>query len=215
MRSAINSGLFLLAFLAVLLSSVAQASIDWSFTAKQPRSTCATGLSTGQQSWNGNLYGSRPYLCTGSAGNCKYEAGTTLCYTDDGLCTGKFYSTGETCTEEEGTQGDKMYAGEDNSDDWQDDTDSGDGGDSGDITDGLENYEDKTVCSINSSGTSVVCTNNNAYTNKLIYNSNALTREYTEKTTSQIKSDLNIKYNALKKASWNEFERKYNKCQYN
>ncbi len=101
MRSAINTSLMLLVFLTVFFSSVSFAD------------GCPIGISSGQQEWNGAIYGTSPYLCLGTAGNCKYRATVNLCLSDTGECYGEFISTGDTCTESEGQSGDMMWPGGD------------------------------------------------------------------------------------------------------
>ncbi|PNI03462.1 hypothetical protein C1N32_16550 [Vibrio diazotrophicus] len=101
MRSAINTFLILLFVLTVCLSSAVYAY------------DCPVGIESGHQTWNGSIYGSAPYLCLGTAGNCKYKATVNLCFAESGECVGDFVSTGDVCTESEGEQGNMMWPGGD------------------------------------------------------------------------------------------------------
>lgn len=101
MRSAINTFLVLLFVLTVCLSSAVYAY------------DCPVGIESGHQTWNGSIYGSAPYLCLGTAGNCKYKATVNLCFAESGECVGDFVSTGDVCTESEGEQGNMMWPGGD------------------------------------------------------------------------------------------------------
>ena len=101
MRSAINTFLVLLFVLTVCLSSAVYAD------------GCPIGIDSGSRTWNGTLYGDRPYICLGTSGNCKYTATLNLCFVSSGECVGNFVSTGDVCTESEGEQGNMMWPGGD------------------------------------------------------------------------------------------------------
>ncbi|MBY8156391.1 hypothetical protein KW508_00050 [Vibrio fluvialis] len=105
MRTAINTCLTLLLLLSVFLSAYSHASDE---------SSCPLGISTGNQTWDGRIYGDAPYLCLGSAGNCQYRLDyTSVCSNVSYECDGTFVSTGDVCTESEGSNGDVMWPGGD------------------------------------------------------------------------------------------------------
>ncbi|ELX7503136.1 hypothetical protein SKP08_003223 [Vibrio fluvialis] len=119
MRTAINTCLTLLLLLSVFLSAYSHASDE---------SSCPLGISTGNQTWDGRIYGDAPYLCLGSAGNCQYRLDyTSVCSNVSYECDGTFVSTGDVCTESEGSNGDVMWPGGD----LLEEPDGGDGSDDG------------------------------------------------------------------------------------
>ncbi len=116
MQTAINTCLTLLLLLTTFLAASSYASEEIS---------CPIGVSSGSRVWDRALYGDAPYICLGSSGNCKYRLDFTSICPNDGSneCYGTFVSTGDVCTESEGSNGDVMWPGGDFGD-----PDGGDGG---------------------------------------------------------------------------------------
>lgn len=128
MRYATNTCLTLLLLFTALLSAGSNATEETS---------CPLGISTGSQTWDGRIYGEAPYLCLGSAGNCKYRLDyVSVCSNVSYECDGTFVSTGETCTESEGSNGDMMWPGGDLLEEPDDGDGSDDGGPDGSINKG-------------------------------------------------------------------------------
>lgn len=151
MRCATNTCLTLLLLFTALLSAGSDATEETS---------CPLGISTGSQTWDGRIYGEAPYLCLGSAGNCKYRLDyVSVCSNVSYECDGTFVSTGETCTESEGSNGDMMWPGGDLLEEPDDGDGSGDGDGETDPSVQLQNYL-KATC-VNGVCTGTVETNSN------------------------------------------------------
>ncbi|WP_306331850.1 hypothetical protein [Vibrio injensis] len=103
MRTAINTCLTLLILMMIFLSSLAFAS----------DSACPIGYDMGSRSWDGSIYGDRPYICF-QTNRCKARpSDVSLCFTTDTTCVATFLTTGEQCTETESSQSGTIFPGGD------------------------------------------------------------------------------------------------------
>lgn len=100
---------------------------------------CPIGYDMGSRSWDGSIYGDRPYICF-QTNRCKARpSDVSLCFTSDTTCVATFLTTGEQCTETESVQSGTIFPGGDivtppdggGSDGGDGDGDGSDGGDDG------------------------------------------------------------------------------------
>ncbi|WP_342652268.1 hypothetical protein NM449_15570 [Vibrio metschnikovii] len=129
MRTAINTCLTLLILMMIFLSSLAFAS----------DAACPIGYDMGSRSWDGSIYGDRPYICF-QTNRCKARpSDVSLCFTTDTTCVATFLTTGEQCTETESSQSGTIFPGGDivtPPDNGGGDGNGGDDGGDGDIDSG-------------------------------------------------------------------------------
>ncbi|WP_158137336.1 hypothetical protein [Vibrio metschnikovii] len=124
MRTAINTCLTLLILMMIFLSSLAFAT----------DANCPIGYDMGSRSWDGSIYGDRPYICF-QTNRCKARpSDVSLCFTSDTTCVATFLTTGEQCTETESVQSGTIFPGGDIV--TPPDGGGSDGGDGGDIDSG-------------------------------------------------------------------------------
>ncbi|EKO3715624.1 hypothetical protein P0F08_002673 [Vibrio metschnikovii] len=103
MRTAINTCLTLLILMMIFLSSLAFAS----------DAACPIGYDMGSRSWDGSIYGDRPYMCF-QTNRCKARPhSVSLCFVTDTTCVSNFLTTGEQCTETESSQSGTIFPGGD------------------------------------------------------------------------------------------------------
>ncbi len=95
---------------------------------------CPIGYDMGSRSWDGSIYGDRPYICF-QTNRCKARpSDVSLCFTSDTTCVATFLTTGEQCTETESVQSGTIFPGGDIV--TPPDGGGSDGGDGGDIDSG-------------------------------------------------------------------------------
>lgn len=74
---------------------------------------CPIGYDMGSRSWDGSIYGDRPYICF-QTNRCKARpSDVSLCFTSDTTCVATFLTTGEQCTETESVQSGTIFPGGD------------------------------------------------------------------------------------------------------
>ncbi|WP_332408300.1 hypothetical protein [Vibrio metschnikovii] len=163
MRTAINTCLTLLILMMIFLSSLAFAT----------DANCPIGYDMGSRSWDGSIYGDRPYICF-QTNRCKARpSDVSLCFTSDTTCVARFLTTGEQCTETESVQSGTIFPGGDIV--TPPDGGGSDGGDGGG-SDGDDNIDSgglaRSVPRVISLGPNAVSSNLGRAFEALIYNNN-------------------------------------------
>ncbi len=134
---------------------------------------CPIGYDMGSRSWDGSIYGDRPYICF-QTNRCKARpSDVSLCFTSDTTCVARFLTTGEQCTETESVQSGTIFPGGDIV--TPPDGGGSDGGDGGG-SDGDDNIDSgglaRSVPRVISLGPNAVSSNLGRAFEALIYNNN-------------------------------------------